>query len=340
MAVQKYGLDLGTGNIKIYKDGQGLVLNEKNMIAIRKKRERVAFGDGAYDMYERVSENVRIFSPMEHGVIASLSDMKILLDLFLKKINCTNGFIRSNEFYFVAPSDITEVQKRAFFDLATNSEFKTKDIYIIEKPIAAAYGENVDVLHSPGVMTIDFGADTVEIAIMALGGIVTSRLLKSGGNAMNEAICYAVKEKYHLLIGMKTAETLKLELGSALDVSKSYMRVLGRDLISGLPAEAQVDAHVVCQSLQPILNPIVQTAKNLCEHVPPEVLRSILNDGIIVTGGGSRLQYLQSYLERQLSHMVILSEYPEESVVRGLGTIMSDEKLKRAAFSVKEAIFS
>ncbi|MEE1243880.1 MAG: rod shape-determining protein, partial [Frisingicoccus sp.] len=130
MAVQKYGLDLGTGNIKIYKDGQGLVLNEKNMIAIRKKRERVAFGDGAYDMYERVSENVRIFSPMEHGVIASLSDMKILLDLFLKKINCTNGFIRSNEFYFVAPSDITEVQKRAFFDLATNSEFKTKDIYI------------------------------------------------------------------------------------------------------------------------------------------------------------------------------------------------------------------
>ena len=195
MAVQKYGLDLGTGTIKIYKEGQGMVLKEKNMIAIRRKTEMVAFGDEAYAMFERAPENIRVYGPVKSGVIAGLHDMKILLDLFLKKIKCTNGFIRSNEFYFAVPSDITEVEKRAFFDLAMGSEFKSKDLYIVEKPVATALGEAIDVLHTPGIMVIDFGADTVEISVLALGGIVSSRLLKIGGNAMNEAICEAVKQK-------------------------------------------------------------------------------------------------------------------------------------------------
>ncbi|WP_418489295.1 rod shape-determining protein [Frisingicoccus sp.] len=340
MAVQKYGLDLGTGTIKIYKDGQGMVLKEKNMIAIRRKTEMVAFGDEAYAMYERAPENIRVCSPVKNGVIAGLHDMKILLDLFLRKIKCANGFIRSNEFYFAVPSEVTEVEKRAFFDLAMNSEFKTKDLYIVEKPVATALGENVDILRSPGVMIVDFGADTVELSVLALGGIVTSRLLKIGGNAMNEAICESVKEKYNLLIGMKTAEALKLELGSALNTVNSLKKVLGRDLISGLPAEVGVDSRVVCQPIQELLIQVVRTAKNLFEHTPPEVLRSIQNSGIIVTGEGSRLTNLEMYLEGALDVPVIMSEAPDQSVIRGLGAIMSDAKLRSLAFSVKEAIFS
>lgn len=340
MAVQKYGLDLGTGTIKIYKDGQGMVLKEKNMIAIRRKTEMVAFGDEAYAMYERSPENIRVYGPVKNGVIAGLHDMKILLDLFLRKIKCANGFIRSNEFYFAVPCDITEVEKRAFFDLAMSSEFKTKDLYIVEKPVATALGESVDILHTPGVMVIDLGADTVEISVLALGGIVASRLLKIGGNAMNEAICEAVKEKYNLLIGMKTAEALKLELGSALNTVHSFKKVLGRDLISGLPAEVKVDSQVVCQPIQELLVQVVRTAKGLFEHTPPEVLRSILNAGIIITGEGSRLTNLEMYLEQELIVPVVMSETPDQSVIQGLGIIMSNEKLRPLAFSVKEAIFS
>ena len=340
MAIQKYGLDLGTGTIKIYKEGQGLVLREKNMIAIRRKTEMVAFGDEAYAMYERAPENIRVYSPVKNGVIAGLHDMKILLDLFLKKVKCTNGFIRSNEFYFAVPCDITEVEKRAFFDLAMGSEFKSKDLYIVEKPVATAVGESVDVLRTPGIMGIDFGADTVEISVLSLGGIVSSRLLKIGGNAMNEAICEAVKQKYNLLIGMKTAENLKLELGSALNTVQSFKKVLGRDLISGLPAEVKVESQVVCQPIQELLTQVVRTAKNLFEHTPPEVLSSILNLGILITGEGSRLTNLEMYLEKQLDVPVIMSDVPEQSVVQGLGVIMSDAKLRKLAYSVKEAIFS
>lgn len=198
----------------------------------------------------------------------------------------------------------------------------------------------MDVLRTPGLMVIDFGADTVEISVLSLGGIVSSRLLKIGGNAMNEAICEAVKQKYNLLIGMKTAENLKLELGSALNTVQSFKKVLGRDLISGLPAEVKVESQVVCRPIQELLTQVVRTAKNLFEHTPPEVLRSILNLGILVTGEGSRLTNLEMYLEKQLAVPVIMSDVPEQSVVQGLGVIMADAKLRKLAYSVKEAIFS
>ncbi|MDD3222247.1 MAG: rod shape-determining protein [Clostridia bacterium] len=340
MAVQKYGLDLGTGTIKIYKEGLGLALKEKNMIAIRRKTEMVAFGDEAYAMYERSPLNIKVYCPVKNGMIAELHDMQILLDLFLKKIKCTNGFVSSNVFYFAVPSDITEVEKRAFFDLAMGSEFKTKDLYIVEKPVATAVGEKIDVLHTPGAMVIDFGQDTVEISVVALGGLVASRLLKIGGNAMDEAVCEAVKEQNRLLIGMKTAESLKLELGSALNAVQSYKKVLGRDMITGLPAEARVDSQVVCEPIQSLLHQSVRVIKTLFERTPPEVLRSIRNNGIIVNGEGSRLTNLKEYLERELSIPVVMSEKPDESVIRGLAKIMADDKMRSLAFSVKEAIFS
>lgn len=340
MAVQKYGLDLGTGNIKIYKDGQGVVLKEKNMIAIRKKTEMVAFGDAAYDMYERCPANIRVISPMKQGVIAGLSEMVVLFDLFLKKIKCSNGLIRNNEFYLSVPSAVTEVEKRAFFDLAMASEFKSKDLYVVEKPIAAALGEKIDVLRTPGLMVIDFGADTVEIAIIAMGGIVSSRLLKSGGNAINEKICQLVKEKYQLVIGMKTAEDLKITLGAAMKPTSNYMSVLGRHLVSGLPAQVNVDASIIYEAIAQNLKSVVLSAKDMQCCTPPEIFEAIQNQGTFVTGEGSKIEYMQSYLQDALKMPVTMSEFPDQSVVRGLGVMMTEEKFKRLAFSGKEAIFS
>ena len=340
MAVQKYGLDLGTGNIKIYKDGQGLILKEKNMIAVRKKIEMVAFGDDAYSMYERCADTIRISHPIKNGVIAGLSDMIILLDQFLRKAKCSNSIIRNNEFYLSVPSAITEVEKRAFFDLAMGSEFKSKELYIVEKPIAAVLGEKIDVLRTPGFMVIDLGADTIEIAIIALGGIVSSRLLKNGGNYINQAICDAVKEKHHLLIGMKTAEQLKIQLASAIASEPKYMEVLGRDLISGLPSKANISSSLVQEPIKKLLEQIIKTSKEMREHTPPEIYEAILNEGTLITGEGSLIPNLKTYMQESLKIPVIMAEYPDQSVVNGLGTIMKDDKFKRLAFSVKEAIFS
>lgn len=340
MAVQKYGLDLGTGNIKIYKDGEGMILKEKNMIAVRKKVEMVAFGDGAYEMYERCAESIRVIHPVKHGVIAELTDMHILLDQFLRKVKCSNSLIKNNEFYFSVPSAITEVEKRAFFDLAMGSEFKSKELYIVEKPIAAVIGENIDVTRTPGFMVIDIGAETVEIAVIALGGIVSTRLLKNGGQMINQAICDAVKEKHHLLIGTKTAEQLKLHLASALEPDAHSMKVLGRDLLSGLPSEAVVDAALIYEPVSKLLSEIVSTAKELREHTPPEIYDAILNGGTLITGEGSKIMHMQTYMKEALQIPIIMAEHPDKSVVNGLGVIMKDEKFKRLAFSVKEAIFS
>ena len=340
MAIQQYGLDLGTGSIKIYKEGHGMVLKEKNMIAIRKKTEVSAFGDDAYALFERSSDLVRVTSPMKHGVIAGLRDMQILLDLFLKKIKCSSGFIKSNIFYFSVPSNLTEVEKRAFFDLAMGSEFKTKDLYLVEKPIAALLGEGINIKKTPGTMLIDFGYDTVEISVMAMGGIITSRLLQFGGRALDLAICSLIKEKYQLIIGMKTAESLKVKLGSACGTSSEHMRVTGRHLISGLPAAANVSADSVDEAIHNYVQYTAEAVRQIFDQIPPEIYRVIEMDGILLTGEGSRLSNLDIYLEQKLGVPILLSQKPDQSVIIGLGVIMGDPRMTKLASSVKEAIFN
>ena len=340
MAVQKYGLDLGTENIKLSHFPQGMILCEKNLVAAKKKQEIVAFGDAAYDIYERASDNIRITYPISQGVIAGLTDMKQILDLFLKKAKCSNGFISGNAFYFSVPSDVTEVEKRAFFDVALSSQFKSKDAFIVEKPMAAVVGEGVDLLHSPGVMVIDMGAGTTEVSILAQGGIVLSRLLKMGGNTIDDQIQLEVKTRYNLLIGRKTAESLKLSLGSAILGGRSTQKVLGRDIVTGLPAEASVDSRVICACVRRILKEITASVRSLLERIPPEVIHSILSTGIHVTGGVSQTENLETYLKQELALPIQMSEHPLESTVRGLTKIMSEPSLSGLAYSIKESIFS
>ncbi len=340
MAGQRYGLDLGTGTVRIFQDGAGTVLIEPNMIAIRKKNEITSYGQDAWSMYERTSDLVKIHRPMQNGVIAELHEMKLLLNLLLRKINCKNGFLRSNFFYFAVPSDITEVEKRAFFSLALSSDFKSRDLFIVEKPIAAALGEDVDVLQTPGVMIIDFGMDTVELSVIAMGGIVKSKLLAHGGSVLNQTIINSVKDNYHLLIGDKTAEALKLELGSAKTAVHSYKEVQGRDLKTGLPSTAKVDSVYVCAPIQGVIDQTAEAAKIMLAYMPPEIKRAILTNGVIVTGGGSALSRMDEFLADALNTPVKMSESPKESVVKGLGIIMNDSKFNQLAFSIKEAIFN
>ena len=216
LAGKKYGLDLGTMNIRIFQAGQGLVIYEKNMIAIQRKKEVAAVGNDAFEMYERTPGSIVISHPVRDGVIADINNMNKVTEMLLKKCNCSSGFMRSNSFYLAVPSDITEVEKRAYFDLIAHSVYNTHNIFVVEKPLAAALGENIAINGPRGVMLVDMGAGTTEITVITMGGIVVSRLMKAGGNTINEAICQLVKQHHHLVIGDKTAEYLKQELGHAI----------------------------------------------------------------------------------------------------------------------------
>ena len=331
------GIDLGTSSVLIYLKGKGIVLEEPSVVAYDTETGAIRkIGREAEAMIGRTPPHIATARPMRDGVISQYDLTLKMLQYYLRRAG--GAMTYKPRLVICVPSGITEVEERAVVDAGIQAG--ARRAYLIEEPVAAAIGEHVDLLHSPGTMIIDLGAGTVEISVLALGGIVSSRLLKIGGDIMNEAICDAVKENCHLLIGQKTAEWLKLELGSAFDSDEVSRTVPGRDLISGLPSAADVKASLVHQAIKTYLSQITDTARELFEHTPPEIARSISISGVIVTGEGSRLKHLQLYIERALSLPVVMSEYPDQSVILGLGAIMSNDKLKRMAFSVKEAIFS
>ena len=329
-------MDLGTNYVKIYDNTRKNILVEHNMIAIRKKKDMVAAGDDAYEIYEKVSDNIVIKQPVRAGVIADVEPMGRLFDFLLKKQNCSNSMMRHNEFYLAVPSSITEVEKRAFFSLIGCSSFKTHNASIVEKPVAAALGEGLDVTRAGGIMVVDLGADTTEISIIALGGIVLSRLIKVGGNTINDAICNEVKLEHNVIIGSKTAEFLKLSLGSAIPTMAEPVMAYGRDLITGLPVHIPVPAPLVYQCITTVLEPVLDAVR---ERTPPELNNDIFDHGIYVTGGTSQIPGLDRLIAARTRMKVNMSAHPQESVVKGLDVIMNSYELSGLAFSVRESVF-
>lgn len=340
MAGRKYGLDLGTNYVKIYNNTRKNILVEHNMIAIRKKKEVIACGDDAYEIFEKVSDTIAIRQPVRNGVIADVEPMGKLFDHLLKKMDCSNSMMRHNEFYLAVPSSITEVEKRAFFHLVGHSNFKTHNAGIVEKPVAAAVGEGLDVNRSGGIMLVDFGADTTEISILALGGIVLSRLIRSGGNTINEAICSEIKLEHNVIIGFKTAEQLKLTLGNVLLSDQDPVDVYGRDLITGLPVCVSVQAGLVRQCILKVLEPVIGAVRRLLERTPPELNSDIFDHGIYITGGTSQIPGLDRLIAAAARMKVNMSRTPQESTVKGLDVIMNSKELSGLVFSIRESAFN
>ena len=211
MSRSVFGIDFGTSNIKIYNGITRTTLNEKNIIAIKNKDILFEIGDEAYKMYEKAPENIQVIFPIKYGVIADLKSMKMLFEQFYKKMTGPRGS-KMGRFCIAVPADITEVEKRAFYDVVAKSDIKAREIKIVEKPIADAVGLGIDMTSSRGNMIINIGADTTEISVISLGGIVVSRIIKLGGNRLDQMICDVVKRKYNILIGLKTAEQIKKTL--------------------------------------------------------------------------------------------------------------------------------
>ncbi len=331
-----YGIDLGTCNFKVFCKSTGKILQEKNTIAIINKNQIYAYGDAAYAMYEKAPENILVDFPVVSGVIADFNFLQeFIYDYLEEKMR---GKVKGAEFIVAVPTDITDVEKRAFFELFFKGKFKPKSVLLCEKPIADAVGLGIDVNEPTGVMVVNMGADTTEISIISLGGLVLSNLMHYGGNRMDEAIMNYIRKKFNLVIGQKTAMALKETIGSGLPGRTESMIIVGRDVVSGLPIEMEISAEVIYEAIRPTLESICSSIKMILEKTPPELARDIMHSGIYITGGGSQIHNLDKLFEEITNIKVNICETPEESAVRGLVKIVSDSKYKRLPFSMKNNI--
>ncbi len=332
MSNNVYGIDLGTCNFKVFSKLSGKVYQEKNTVAIVNRDEIYAYGDAAYEMYEKAPEHIKVLFPVVSGVIADFNFLQdMIFNFVLKKMKSR---VKGAEFVVAVPTAITDVEKRAFFELFYKSKFRPKSVLLCEKPIADAVGLGLDVNQPTGIMVVDMGGDTTEISVISLGGLVISELLNFGGNRLDEAIVSHVRKEFNLLIGLKTAKELKETLGSGLPGRTEKLVVVGRDVVSGLPIEMEIAASVVYAAMKPHLESICTSIKMILEKTPPELARDIIHSGIYITGGGAQIHNLGHLFEQITNIRVNTAEEPEESSVKGLVRIVSDSKYKRLTFSI------
>lgn len=338
MASKAYGIDFGTSTIKIYKKGQGVVLDERNIIAISDRKNVIAIGNDAFEMYEKAPSNILVTYPVRNGVIADVANMMELMSQFMKRIS--GGKHLGGADYIVAtPSDITEVERRSFYDLIASSNLKVGHIKIVEKPIADAVGAGLDVMTARGVMIVDIGADTTEVSILSLGGIVLSKLIPVGGNRLDESIKNMVKRKYNLYIGDKTAENIKKKLASALTSVEGSVKVYGRDVVNGLPTEMEVKSSDVYEAISEYLYSIIDAIKIILERTPPEISSDIIDSGIYITGGSAKIFALDELMHKETDLKINICPDSANTVVNGLGKIMEDNKLSSLADSLRPKTF-
>ncbi len=333
MTNNAYGIDLGTSNIRIYEHSSDQVYIQKNMIAIANKKDLFAYGDSAYEMYEKAPGNIAISYPLCDGVIADINNMETILKYMVGDIS--GGSSKQADYYVAVPTDITDVEKRAFYDLITDAKLKAKRVMTVEKALADGLGLGVDVKTSQGVMVVDVGYDTTEISILSLGGIVLSRLIKMGGNKFDESIKNSVRKDMGLFIGRKTAEQVKMALKELTQTGRNAI-VYGRDIVTGLPVERELPTDMMQESLQENFHTIVDNIKVILERTPPELSADIYRRGIFLTGGACDVANFTSVLNAGTQLNVNVAEEPLKSVALGLSQIIKDENFRSLARSAED----
>jgi len=317
------GIDLGTANVLIYIKGQGVVLNEPSVVAIDSDTRRpLAVGTEARDMLGRTPGKVKAIKPMKDGVIADFETTGIMLNYFIKKVNGKSFFARPR-ILICCPSNITQVEKNAIKEAAERTG--ARKVFLEEEPKVAAIGAGMDISKPSGNMVIDIGGGTTDIAILSLGGIVESSSIRIAGNAFDNDIIKYIKDKYKLLIGERTAEEIKITIGTVYPGSKNEkMEVRGRDLVTGLPHTITLTSEEVEEGLRESVYSIIKAAKSILEQTPPELSADIIDKGIVLTGGGSLIDGFSQILAQELKVPVFTAESPLTCVAEGTGILLDN----------------
>jgi rod shape-determining protein MreB len=321
-------IDLGTANTLVYARARGIVVNEPSIVAINKITNRVeAVGHEAKEMLGRTPGSIVAIKPMKDGVIADFDVTEEMLKYFIKKAHNRNHLI-SPRIAICIPSEITQVEKRAVRESALRA--KASEVYLVEEAMAAAIGAGLPITEPSGNMVVDIGGGTTDIAVISLSGIVYSRSVRVAGNEMDESIIQYIKRKHNLLIGERTAEEVKIRIGSAAPLEeKQTMEIKGRNLIEGIPKTVTITDEEIRESLADAISTIVNAVRVALERTPPELSADIVDKGIVLTGGGALLKHLDKKLNEETALPVFLAEDPLSSVVLGVGKMLDDMSLLR-----------
>lgn len=316
---KKIGIDLGTANTKVFVDGEGIAIGEPSVVASNVKTgEIVAVGSDAQKMIGRTPGSIVASRPMKNGVIADFDTTSAMLEYFMKKLG--GRFSAKPSVLICVPGRGTEVEKRAVIDAARMAG--AREAYLIEEPFAAAIGAELPVNEPTGSMVIDLGGGTTDVAVISLGGIVASRTIRAAGDAMDEAIISYIRNEHNLLIGERTAESIKMEIGSACKKAAKELgaaEIRGRDLLTGLPKTIEITAVELAQAISDVVESIIAAVRGTLEDTPPEISADVIDRGIVLTGGGALLRNLADVISEATDVPVFVASRPLECVALGTG---------------------
>lgn len=319
------GIDLGTANTLVYVKGKGIVINEPSVVAVNQRTKQiVAIGTDAQRMVGRTPTHITAMRPLVDGVISDFEVTEQMLRYFIDKVHHkTYPFLRRPRVVIGIPSGVTEVEKRAVVDAAVNAG--ARFAYLVEEPMAAAIGARLPVQEAQGSMIVDIGGGTTEIAVISLGGIVVSKSLRVAGDKLNENIIQYARERLGLLLGERTAEDIKIKVGSARPLEEVItFPIRGRDLVTGLPKEIMITDAEVREAMSPSVKTIINNIKAVVEETPPEIVADIMHRGIVLAGGGAALRGLDKAITEVTAMPVVVADDPLTCVVRGTGVIVED----------------
>ena len=327
---QDIGIDLGTANTLVFVKGKGIVIREPSVVAVDQRSNPpkvVAVGSEAKEMIGRTPGSITAVRPLKDGVIADFEITSEMLKAFIRRAVSASPFSRARVMICI-PSGVTEVERRAVYDAAKSAG--AKFISLIEEPMAAAIGAGLPVGDATGSMVVDIGGGTAEVAVISLGDIVTSRSIRVAGNTFDEAIIAYIKKKYNLLVGDRTAEEIKVKIGSAYPYDgEGAMHIKGRNLMDGLPKHVEITSEEVREALADPVDAIVESVKLTLEKTPPELASDIIDHGIMLTGGGALLRGLDKLIAEETRIPVVVAEKPLDCVVDGTGICLESSSLSR-----------
>ena len=327
---QDIGIDLGTANTLVFVKGKGIVIREPSVVAVDQRSNPpkvVAVGAEAKEMIGRTPGSITAVRPLKDGVIADFEITAEMLKAFIHRAVSSSPFSRARVMICI-PSGVTEVERRAVYDAAKSAG--AKFVSLIEEPMAAAIGAGLPVGEASGSMVVDIGGGTAEVAVISLGDIVTSRSARVAGNSFDEAIVSYIKKKYNLLIGERTAEEIKIKIGSAAPYDgEGAMHVKGRNLMDGLPKHVEITSEEVREALADSVNTILEAVKMTLEKTPPELASDIIDHGIMLTGGGAMLRGLDRLIAEETHIPVVVAEKPLDCVVDGTGICLESTTLQK-----------
>jgi rod shape-determining protein MreB len=321
-------IDLGTANTLVFAEGRGIVVREPSIVAVNKITNKVeAVGSAAKEMVGRTPGNIVAIRPMKDGVIADFEVTERMLDYFIKKAHGRSLFVRP-KIVISVPSDITQVEKRAVKDSALQAG--ASEVFIVEQAMAAAIGAGLPITEPTGNMIVDIGGGTTDVAVISLAGIVYAKSVRVASNEMDEAIIQYIKRKYNLLIGERTAEAIKIEIGSAYPLDEPVsMEIKGRDLVEGVPKTLNLTDAEVREAIAETVGILLDAVRVALEKTPPELSADIMDKGIVLTGGGSMLKNLDRRLREETGLPITTAEDPLSSVALGTGAMLADVDLLR-----------